>query len=103
MKEKKQFIRRTGKNFSAKDKRKETVPLGPEHHFQKRKKKTKKTEKKNMQWKEQHENYVNNLSSSPLSRSHTGKHNYKLILGMFWRRMTSDQYNFRWKRNNTLV
>lgn len=33
-----QSIRRFGKIFSAKDKRKETIPLGPELQFQKRKK-----------------------------------------------------------------
>lgn len=38
MKEREQFIRRIGKNFSAKDRRKEAVHLGPEQHFQKSKK-----------------------------------------------------------------
>lgn len=44
---------------------------------QKRKKK-----KKNMQWKEQSENYINKLASSLGSKSNTGKHIYDLIVRM---------------------
>ena len=35
---KEQFIRRIGRNFSAKDRRKEAVPFSPEQHLQKNKK-----------------------------------------------------------------